>query len=283
MTSWEQLWLPLYPLASDDLQTGIYRMARGPALARRYVEANPHALSNLLVVDVDHGDGELRALSAPAKPTAIVANPANGHVHAVWALQEPVTTTEYGSRKATAYAAAVVEGLRRSVGGDPAYSGLMTKNPKHEAWQPLWLAADQADLWSLDRLNNALDEFMPPPRWRRRRDPVGLGRNCSIFETARTWAYREIRNHWGDPAGLDAALQAHVHALNAEFSEPLPNSEAAGIARSIHRWIITKSRMWADGAAVYEATFTTIQAARARRPRKYTPTLIEELTKEGSA
>ena len=47
---WEQLWLPLYPYASDDLRTGIYRMSRSDALGRRYIEANPDAISNLLVV-----------------------------------------------------------------------------------------------------------------------------------------------------------------------------------------------------------------------------------------
>ena len=50
------------------------------------------------------------------------------------------------------------------------------------------------------------------------------------------------------------AITTDVHALNAEFSEPLPASEADGIARSIHRWITTRSRMWKDGAVAYEAT-----------------------------
>ena len=58
-------------------------------------------------------------------------------------------------------------------------------------------------------------------------------------------------------------------ALNQElFSEPLPVAEVDHIARSIHKWIITKSNMWADGPAVYEATFTTIQAARGRKGGK---------------
>jgi len=106
---------------------------------------------------------------------------------------------------------------------------------------------------------------MPPQRWRRTRDPVGLGRNCTIFETARTWAYREVRHHFGDPQGLATAIHGQVQALNAQFAEPLPASEARAIATSIHRWITTKSRMWSDGAATYEATFTTIQAARSRK------------------
>lgn len=36
--AWEQTWLPLWPLASDDLLTGVYRYARNEALGMRYVE-----------------------------------------------------------------------------------------------------------------------------------------------------------------------------------------------------------------------------------------------------
>ena len=108
---------------------------------------------------------------------------------------------------------------------------------------------------------------MPAPSWKRtkRRNTVGLGRNCSIFETARTWAYREVRHHFGDAEGFTRAVYTHVHELNAEFPEPLRASEANAIAKSISTWIITESRLWADGPAVYEATFTTIQAARGRK------------------
>ena len=59
---WDQMWLPLWPLASDDLLTGVYRRSRQDAMHRRYIEANPRALSNLLVVDIDHEDAALRTL-----------------------------------------------------------------------------------------------------------------------------------------------------------------------------------------------------------------------------
>jgi len=265
---WSQMWLPLWPLATDDFRAGVYRGSRDRARRLRYIEANPEQLHNLLVVDIHHGDAELRALSGPARPTAIVANPRNGHAHAVWALAEPVTTTEYGSRRATAYAASVVEGLRLSLDGDGGYSGLLTKNPEHRAWDTLWLADDD-DLWTLGGLEAAIADHMPARGWRRnarrRGDVTGLGRNCAIFETARHWAYREVRRHWGDSNGLGVAIHANVATLNAEFAEPLRVTEARGIAASIHRWITTKSRMWTDGPAVYEATFTTIQAARGRK------------------
>lgn len=268
----EQLWLPLWPLASDELREGIYRTSREKAIGKRYIEANPDAVSNLLVVDIDHSDALLRTLwdREDWRPNAVVENPANGHAHAVWALQAPFARTEYARRKPLAYAAAVTEGLRRSVDGDRGYSGLITKNPEHEHWDSHWVTDH---LYSLDELAFWLDEtgFMPPQSWRktRRKNPVGLGRNCALFESARTWAYREIRHHWGDPDGLGRAIQIEAQALNAaEFAKPLPVAEVDQIARSIHKWIVTKSRMWADGAAVYEANFTLIQSARGKKGGK---------------
>lgn len=266
---WDQMWLPLFPYATDHLAEGIYRRPRQIAQGMRYIETNPSGMSNLLVVDVDHPDAALRALSSVGHhplPNAIVSTPKNGHAHAVWALREPVTRTEYGRRKPLAYAAAVTEGLRRALDGDQGYSGLMTKNPLHEAWQPEFL---HTDLWDLAQLEEELGDHMPPPRWRetskRRGDVTGLGRNCALFESARTWAYRALRHHFGDTKGLRDAIDAEVYARNLEFPEPLPLSEARAIATSIHRWIVTKSRMWADGPAVYEATFVAIQSARGRK------------------
>lgn len=266
---WDQLWLPLWPLASDDLVRGVYRMARGDALQRRYIETNPKAFSNLLVVDIDHPDAALRALSSIGShpmPNAIVSNPVNGHAHAVWALSEPVTRTEYARRKPLAYAAAITEGLRRAVDGDAGYSGLLTKNPVHASWDVEWISGD---LRSLSELESRLEANMPPPRWReaskRRGDIAGLGRNCALFESARHWAYREVRHHFGNPHTFHTALHAGVNLRNLDFPQPLPDSETRAIANSIHRWITTQSRIWTDGPTTYEATFTTIQAARSQR------------------
>lgn len=265
---WEQLWLPLWPYASDDLRYGIYRTTRTEALTMRYVETNPLLISNLLVVDIDHSDAVMRALwdRNDWLPNAVVENPRNGHAHAVWALATPVTRTEYSRRKPVAYAAAVTEGLRRSVDADAGYSGFITKNPEHVAWNAQWVTDH---LYSLDELAHHLTDahYMPAPGWKRtrRKNPVGLGRNCALFESARHWAYREIRFHFGDPNGLKTAIEFEAHARNAEFATPLPANEVAHIAHSIWKWIITKSRMWADGPAVYEATYTLIQSNRGKK------------------
>lgn len=268
---WESTWEPEWPYAADVFPE-LRRMPRDEAKGKRYLQANPDKWTNLVVVDVDHGDAALRALSTVGShpmPNLIVTNPRNGHAHVGWVIAEPVTRTEYASRKATAYLAAVTEGLRRAVDGDKGYNGLLTKNPLHGGWASDWV---HPDLYDLGQIEEALGRRMPPKTWRRSRsggvrsDVAGLGRNCFLFEHARVWAYREVRHHFGDPAGLLAAIEAAAYGINAtEFAEPLPLSEVRHIAHSIWRWITTRSRMWADGPAVYEATFTTIQSHRGRK------------------
>ena len=265
---WDRIWLPRRPLATDDPTTGLTRTSRTQALNRRLIETNPTALTSLLAVDVDHPDALIRALwdRADWLPTVVTENPGNGHAHAIWALTAPVATTEYAHRRPLALAAAVTEGLRRSVDGDPSYGGLITKNPLNQDWIAHWVTNHT---YGLKELAGHLDDadLMPPTSWRRarRRNPVGLGRNCCLFETARTWAYREARHHWGDPDGLHRAITSTVRDLNQNFSDPLPSSETRAIATSIHKWITTKSRIWKDGPATYEATFITIQSARGKK------------------
>ena len=267
---WDRIWLPRRPLATDDPTTGLTRTSRTLALDRRLIETNPAALTSLLAVDVDHPDALIRALwdRADWLPTVVTENPGNGHAHAIWALTAPVATTEYAHRRPLALAAAVTEGLRRSVDGDPAFGGLITKNPLNQDWIAHWVTSHT---YGLRELAGHLDDadLMPPASWRRarRKNPVGLGRNCCLFETARTWAYREARHHWGDPNGLHRAITSTVRDLNQNFSDPLPSSETRAIATSIHKWITTKSRIWKDGPATYEATFITIQSARGKKSR----------------
>src|SRR5699024_12240497 len=100
-TLWAPHWLPILPLASAAPNASIYRDSPRYALSRRYIDANPQAVSNLLVVDIDHEDALLRSIwdRDGWRPNAVVENPANGHAHAVWALAEPITRPEQDRRK----------------------------------------------------------------------------------------------------------------------------------------------------------------------------------------
>ncbi|OLL89116.1 hypothetical protein Ae356Ps1_6232c [Pseudonocardia sp. Ae356_Ps1] len=266
---WDHLHLSRYPLATDDFDAGCRRMPRTAALRRRHIEVNPNPLIRLLVIDVDHPDAVLRALSSLGNhpmPAAIIENPANGHAHAVWPVTVPVNATNYGSRQALCLAQAIEEALRRAVDGDPAYTGRMMKNPLSPDHLCHLLSKRT---YTLRQMQGVLAPagHMPSRGWhaQRRRAPVGYGRNETLFHSVRQFGYRAIRHHWGDPDGFRATVSRELALRNADFSVPLSDNELDHIGKSISGWTIHHSRMWNDGPAVYDATFITIQAARGRK------------------
>ncbi|MCP2380895.1 hypothetical protein PH30N_07851 [Cutibacterium modestum 30N] len=95
--------MPDHPWASSDLTTGLRRTTRTSAMRRVYLEANRVVASNLLVVDGHQPDTLIRAVWDRKHwlPNLVVENPANGHAHAIWALREPVTRTEYARKNPT--------------------------------------------------------------------------------------------------------------------------------------------------------------------------------------
>lgn len=271
--AWEEWWLPRRPLCCDHYDEQ-KRRSRQDALSYRMVEPNPSALSNLLVVDIDDEQAEETAIwgHAGMLPNVLTINPANGHAHAVWVLTYPVCRTNAARLKPLKLARVVTEGLRRSCDGDAAYTGHLTKNPLHPAWEAEILTTDTYDLQHLAHvLEDAGD--MPPRSWTRtkRARTQGIGRNCTIFDAARTAAYRYVRRLPDRSEASSEALREYVrrtcHEINAaEFAaDPLPVREVNDIARSIHKWIVTESNMWRDGAAVMAATFTLMQSARGRK------------------
>ena len=71
-------------------------------------------------------------------------------------------------------------------------------------------------------------------------------------------------------------MLAHVHELNAAFSEPLPANEARDIAASIHRWVTTRFYGWTDARTVQQASLSTLQAFRGRQSGAKRRNAVEE-------
>lgn len=270
----ERWWLPRRPLCCDAYDEQ-QRRARGQALHYRLIEPNPAALTNLLVVDIDDDSSGYSAVwgHVGMTPNLVAVNPANQHAHAVWVLTDPVCRTEMARLRPLRLCRAVTEGLRRSCDGDAAYTGHLMKNPLSPAWEAEVIARDT---YSLAQLAAALEDAgdMPPKSWARTKPArtIGLGRNVTLFDTARLSAYRHVRRMPDRTEAaseeLRAAIRATCHEINAGFPEPLPYREVEDTAKSIHKWVTTRFDGWLDGAAVCAATFTVIQAARGRKGGK---------------
>lgn len=276
-------WLPQRPLCCDDDYSQLVRRSRTDALRCKHVEANPACQANMIVCDIDDEYGRAMALYEHhgMRPNFIAENPANGHCHAGWVLTEPVCRTDMARLKPLKLLHAVTEGLRRSVDGDEGYSGLLMKNPLSDAWDS---DLCREDTYDLPDLVAALEEHgdMPPKSWTRtkRAREVGVGRNCTLFDEARTLAYREVRRLPDRTPASSDLLREYVrrtcHEINASFPDPLPVREVNDTAKSIHKWITTRSRMWRDGAVANAATFVAIQSARGKKSGEARQNAFEE-------
>lgn len=243
--------LPARPYATDDFRQGLWPMDRMQALERRYVEHNGPRLMRWAAFDVDRPGGayDWQFREAPA-PNITVENPNNGHAHVLYGLVWPVLKTDSASLKALRYAGAVEAGLRDKLEADRSYSGLTCKNPMHPAWEvEVW----QEVLYDLDWLADYVDLSIYSDR-RRHLPPVGLGRNCTLFENLRRWAYDAIRRAgWPDPETWRGLVLAQATHFNA-FPTPLPYRELVSCAKSIAKW--TWERFTPE-------SFAQIQRARA--------------------
>ena len=226
--------LPRKAFCSDFLADGLIIRNTNHALKRRYIQHN-HPNSKLwLAFDIDRKtsvDEITDDLHMPP-PHFFTQNPENGHAHLLYALETPVHLNYNSSGAPIRFAGAVDAAMTKKLGADPSYVGLITKNPSHEHWRT---HAASIERYELSELADYLDLTAANDR-RRKIDPVGLGRNCNVFESLRLWASRAIRQGWPEPnQWLNACIDRGI-ALNSNLEAPLPPQEVMHIAKSVAKW-----------------------------------------------
>ena len=240
--------IPRRPYCSDDPAQGLLIRPQATALAYRHIQHNPPPHVSCLVFDVDRkpheqhwreGYHEWRERGLPA-PHWISINPENGNYHLGYLLASPVARTSAAKLKPLRYLAAIEHVLARRLGADMGYVGLITKNPVHRDWWTTW---HNHAPYPLDYLA----EFCPDADLaaysrRSRKEVGGLGRNVTVFDNVREWAYSAVRAYWR-PNGYEAwadAIRAACEGANAfgrEQGGPLPVSEIKATAKSVARWV----------------------------------------------
>jgi hypothetical protein len=146
--------------------------------------------------------------------------------------------------------------MREMLQADSGYSGLITKNPEHPLWRTLRGPRLAYDLHELAEYLPGLEKHRP----KRRVEEVGLGRNVTLFDAARKWAYKAIRPYWG--GGLDGwnafLSKTNTRALvyNADFKNPLDGREVWHIAKSIAKWT------WKNTTAQGFSEWQSVQGAK---------------------
>jgi hypothetical protein len=246
--------LPYRPYCSDDLSDGLRILPAQSALEKRYIQYNPPAMIHWLAFDVDRRyiglENEWRMLPPP---NIAVISPGTGRHHCLYGIAAGVSTTIASRDKPMRLLEAVYEGYRHELDADPGFAQLICKNPLHPHWITHLLREDLYDLSELAEyvdLNAADKRIRKIPRKHRQ----GIGRNCCLFDSLRTWAYRWVDEYRSNGfSSWQAAIMDRTEKLNI-FTDPLPLSEIRATARSVAKWTwqhydgkMTASSLAADG------------------------------------
>lgn len=226
--------LPKRPYCSDNLDHGLMIRPSAIAEAKNYLQLNPPCHLHWLLFDLDMPMAALaweRAHLPP--PNWMAINPSNGHAHLGYLLKVPIVTSEEGRNKPLRYAAAVEKAFRIALRADPAYSGLIAKNPLSEHWKICFLHDQPFELDYLAEWVTLTSAATPSI------EPIGLGRNVMLFDCIRQWSYRNVLLYKETNAGLEQWLRAVLYQcemVNQQFPSPMSPSELKGIAKSIAKW-----------------------------------------------
>lgn len=205
-------------------KSGAHVRPLATALREPYLQLNQPHMCAWLVLDIDRIGGALAWESGNLPPPTYVAvNRENGHAHIGYALAAPVCTSDAARQPPLRYLAGVTQAYNDAAGGDLAFHGPLAKNPLHECWH-VWEPAG-TPTYEL----SYFAEFVKllPLRLR----PAGLGRNCDLFDSLRTWAYSAVRSFWrpgGEQAWCDAC-ERRASSLNA-FDEPQARSSSSALS-----------------------------------------------------
>ena len=226
--------LPNKPYCMDDKPGYMLIRSKAIAVKKPYIQVNPPVTTIYFVFDDDKNDAALSWFdeNLPA-PYWTTQNPENGHAHICYKLEIPLHTSEFSSIKAIKYAQAVYYAYALKMGADLSYSQLITKNPLHPQWRTTYWTKQA---YSLDYLADFIDL---PKKLPKKLEVVGLGRNVTMFEKGRKWAYTAIRDymHHHSSSVWEHAVKTHLEAINSTFEPPLPYSEVKATAKSIARWV----------------------------------------------
>ena len=222
------------PYCTDNVGYGLQIRDKQIALSKKYIQANTPNTLSWIIYDIDYPcvmETTFREKTLPL-PNIIIVNPKNLHSHLLYGIKTGVYLTDNASIDPIRYAHAIEYSLREELKADNGYSGLIIKNPSHAYWETKEL---NEDLWDLGDLAEYLTL---PKKIPKRESLIGLGRNCTLFELGRKYAYSEVLKQkiTGNKQTFYNCVLYFIEQQNEGFPQPLMPNEYKGIAKSITEW-----------------------------------------------
>lgn len=226
--------LPSKVRSADWKNEGTRFRKRENALSYRYVELN-QLYKKFIALDIDAPASAYRWEERGLPPPSIVVvNAENTHCHYLYELKTPVYYTEEARRAPQKFYEATDIALTYLLEADLGFTGHLVKNPLHPSWRGIFhqVSYDLEDFqeYGVDLKANSRKTAL---------HESGIGRNTTLFDTLRHWAYAEVRNH-STHAAFQTAVDSKALNINECFTDhangPLPAKEVLSTAKSVGKW-----------------------------------------------
>ncbi|MBI1624942.1 replication initiation protein [Comamonas suwonensis] len=204
------------------------------ALAYRYVELN-QLYKKFIALDIDiPGSAFFWDERGLPPPSIIVINPENAHCQYFYELKTPVYYTEEARRAPQKFYEATDIALTHMLGADLGFTGHLVKNPIHPYWHTI-CHNNKVDLEDFQDYGVDLRAYKRKLALRE----SGIGRNTTLFDTLRHWAYVEVKKY-PSLAAFQASVDTKALTINGHFidhlNSVLPAKEVLSTAKSVGKW-----------------------------------------------
>lgn len=232
--------LPNMVRCTDFKERGTFFKYKEKALDFKYIELNQF-YKKFLAFDLDYA-GSVDAFmdhNLPP-PTFIAKNRKNAHCLYLYALNDPVIYTENGRRKPQKLYEDIDISFGNILKNDDCFAGRLVKNILSPEWELITYNKIYDLLELLEYVNTREHVF-------KRKEKIHLdfsSRNCTVFNTGRHWAYREVylvENFCDFKEKVEnKCFEINTNLYSKTDYGILPYKEVQTISNSISRWTWNK-------------------------------------------
>lgn len=222
-----------------------YRVTKKQITDYEYIQLNPSTSLQTIVYDCDNDISQLDWSVLPCPNFVILHKSSNNYkAHLGYVLDKAVPLNELQTPAQKRLLEIVKMGLLERLEADPAFAGLLSKNPFCGAWCVRVL---RQEAYTLKELRSYIDDDRATElcEAQKAQNIAGfrawfaeVGRNCNLFESLRLWAYSHVHlYHSRGEEAFHAACYEQACVINAD--NPLDNREVQDVAKKVARWTWT--------------------------------------------
>ena len=240
--------LPRTMLVSNNLNFGVHEEAKTTGVRNRYIQFNHQNLTKMMVFDVDNPVSlyDWKYLDIPI-PNLIIINPKNQHCHMVYLLSDQnfICRSEKARLKDILIYQAIYRELCSRLHADQRYVQKIMKNPFHNSWKTQVIHEETYTFEDFGKYVDfsSIKDFTGKPQSDESLMRENEGRNCTVFERTRFYAYAALKNYnFGlsseDSVNFYNAVSTYAENINKEFDTPLGQREIKATVKSIVNWTL---------------------------------------------